>query len=270
MGVDHNHTDLCYNLNTPHEVVFGSKAICALHSETILGPYWVEGEYIRSDIAEDQAGVPLHLDIQIVDVNTCLPVSDMVVDVWHCNATGIYSGVSAAGQGGLDSTWARGAQISNRDGIVEFDTIFPGHYAGRATHIHILATENAHILRNHTYEGGVSQHIGQFFFDQALIDAVESIEPYTQNQQSDTTNADDFIAAEAANNEYDVFMDYALLGEEPSDGVMSWVIVGIDTSANYTNVTSPAAHYYKEGGVDLTDGETPTGPLKIWMQPREI
>lgn len=262
MGISHNHTDLCYNLQTPREILFGGNAACALHSETILGPYWVKGEYIRSDIAEDQAGVPLHLDIQVVDVNTCLPVSNMVVDIWHCNATGIYSGVAAAGQGGLDTTWARGAQISDKAGVVEFDSIFPGHYEGRAVHIHILATKNAHIYRNHTHESGISQHIGQFFFDQSLIDAIETTEPYNQNQQSDTPNADDFIAADAATDEYDVFLDYALLGEEPADGVLSWVTVGIDTSANYTNETEAAAHYYKEGGVDLSDGESAIPQVK--------
>lgn len=95
----------------------------------------MSGELIRQDVTEDQTGVDLHLDLQFVDINTCEPVTDLLVDIWHCNATGVYSGVSSTGQGGLDTTQFRGVQPTDDDGVTEFDTIVPGHYTGRAVHI---------------------------------------------------------------------------------------------------------------------------------------
>lgn len=62
-------------------------------------PIDAEGEFIRSNIAEDEPGVPLIVDIQVVDVNTCEPVINTMIDMWHANATGVYSGVVANGNG---------------------------------------------------------------------------------------------------------------------------------------------------------------------------
>ncbi|KAI1493236.1 Intradiol ring-cleavage dioxygenase [Biscogniauxia mediterranea] len=260
MAVSHNQTAQGYNLDTPYTELFSGNASCALVEETTIGPYWVEGELVRADITEDQGGVPLHLDVQFVDISDCSAVSDMVVDIWHCNATGVYSGVSATGQGGLDSTFLRGAQISDADGVAQFDTVFPGHYQGRATHIHVLTTKDATVLTNQTYEGGVATHIGQFFFDQDLIAAVELSAPYSDNQQDLTANADDGIAAGEATDDYDIFMDYALLGDEAADGLMAWIVVGVDSAANHTSQVQAAAHHYADGGVDTSGGNTQPGP----------
>ena len=62
-----------------------------------MGPYWVQGELVRSDLRETQAGLDLYLDIQLIDVNTCQPLDKVHLDIWHCNATGIYSGVAGEG-----------------------------------------------------------------------------------------------------------------------------------------------------------------------------
>lgn len=59
-----------------------------------MGPYWVQGELIRNDLRETQPGIDLYLDVQLIDVNTCQPVSKAHLDIWSCNATGIYSGVT--------------------------------------------------------------------------------------------------------------------------------------------------------------------------------
>lgn len=79
------------------------------------------------------------LDIQIIDVNTCEPVPQAYLEMWHCNATGVYSGVVAQGNGvgeddesNLQNTALRGIQQSDENGVVVFQTIFPGHYTGRA------------------------------------------------------------------------------------------------------------------------------------------
>lgn len=59
----------------------------------------VQGEYVRSDVREDQDGVDLYVDVELIDVNTCEPVPNLYMDFWHANATGVYSGVVANGNG---------------------------------------------------------------------------------------------------------------------------------------------------------------------------
>lgn len=249
-AVSHNVTSEGYTLDTPMSTLFDSNSTCALVPETTIGPYFVAGELIRADITDGYAGVPLHLDIQFVDIATCGAVPNMLIDIWHCNAVGVYSGVSASGQGGLNSTFGRGVQPTDDDGVAQFDTMFPGHYTGRATHIHVMSSENASVLANNTYQAGVQSHIGQLFFDQDLISAVELTSAYTSNQQVLTTNLEDGIAAGEATTEYDPFMDYVVLGDAPEHGILAFITVGVDTTANYTSEAIPAAYYREGGGVD--------------------
>src|SRR4051812_8242189 len=108
-AVSHNKTGVdAFTLDTPTSTIFASNATCALVPETVIGPYYVEGELIRTDITDGQAGVPVHLDLQFIDIGTCAGVSSLLIDIWHCNSTGVYSGVAATGQGGLKSTHGRG------------------------------------------------------------------------------------------------------------------------------------------------------------------
>lgn len=122
VNVSHNKTDVYpgYTIDTPETTIFGSNNTCALVPETTIGPYYVTGEFIRSNITEGQGGVPMHIEMQFVDVNTCLPVSDLAADVWHCNSTGTYSGVEA--EDTLDDTFLRGVQFSDEDGVAAFDS----------------------------------------------------------------------------------------------------------------------------------------------------
>lgn len=112
---------------------FADNSSCVLQSEVTQGPYYVDGELIRGNVTENQAGVPLYLDIQVIDTSTCLPVPAVYMDLWHCNATGVYSGVSANGNGNsndssnIDATFLRGIQQTDFNGVVQFETIFPGH-----------------------------------------------------------------------------------------------------------------------------------------------
>ncbi|KAI5864908.1 Intradiol ring-cleavage dioxygenase [Durotheca rogersii] len=263
LAVDHNVTHLGYTLDTPIDVIFDSNSSVALIPEVTIGPYWVSGELIRTDITDDEPGVPLHLDLQFIDLNTCQAVPKMLIDAWHCNATGVYSGVATTGQGGLNSTFGRGIQETDEDGVVQFDTIFPGHYTGRTGHIHIMSTENATILPNNTYlTNGKANHIGQIFFDQHLINAVESLSPYTSNEQTLTLNSEDGIGAQTATDAYDPFVDYVLLGPNLQDGLLAYITVFVDTTANVTANVQAAAHYYQGGGVANPDagGGFPGGP----------
>lgn len=81
--------------------------------------------------------MPLHLEISFRDTQTCKPAANLLIDIWQCNATGVYSGVSAAGQAGLKTIFLKGVQQTSSEGVVEFDTVFPGHHQGRASHIRL-------------------------------------------------------------------------------------------------------------------------------------
>ncbi|OIW23853.1 aromatic compound dioxygenase [Coniochaeta ligniaria NRRL 30616] len=237
-----------YSLSTPESIIFTSNATAALTPETIIGPYFVAGEYIRSDVTESQSGVPIHLDIQFIDMATCEAVPNMLVDIWHANATGVYSGVEAAGQGGLNSTFLRGIQVTDHDGVTQFDSIFPGHYTGRTNHIHVASRRGGQILPNGTYTGGTVNHIGQLYFDEELSTAIEAFEPYARNAVARTTNRGDFLTADEATADYDPFVSYVKLSDDADDGLLMWITIGVNVTADYDDLASAAAHYYKEGG----------------------
>ncbi len=78
---------------------FTSNTSCVLTPELEQGPYYVQGEYVRSDMRENQTGVPAYVDIELIDVSTCEPLTGVYLDVWHCNATGVYAGIVAEGNG---------------------------------------------------------------------------------------------------------------------------------------------------------------------------
>ncbi|ETS79261.1 hypothetical protein PFICI_09114 [Pestalotiopsis fici W106-1] len=246
-ALSHDDTSKDWNAGTPESVIFGSNATTALTPESILGPYFVSGELFRKDITEGQDGVPLHLDLQFVNQNTYEPIPDMLVDIWHSNATGVYSGIAqGAGQAGLNTTFLRGVAKTDTEGVVQFDTIYPGHYGGRSNHIHILTIEGGIMLPNKTYTGGRANHVGQLYFNQALNDAVENFAPYNSNKQQYTTNQNDGFAKDAASAQYDPFMSYIRLGSGPGDGLLAYITVGVNQDANYD--AKPAAHWGHDGG----------------------
>ena len=197
----------------------------------------------------------LLLDYQVIDVSTCDPVPYVYLEMWHCNATGVYSGVIASGNGNsadgtnINKTFPRGIQLTNTDGIAQFESIFPGHYTGRATHIHVLVHTNATLQANNTLgRDNYASHVGQAFFDQSLISAVSAVEPYASNTQTLTTNAEDSIMQqEAATEGVEPVMEYSLLGDKIEDAVFAWMAFGINSTLS--DSVSPAAFLYKEGGV---------------------
>ncbi|CAI6336170.1 unnamed protein product [Periconia digitata] len=256
LNTDH-HSNLTVTPESDPSELFTGNASCILTPETTEGPYWVQGELIRQDIVDGEAGVPMTLDVQVVDVNTCEPVPQVFTEIWHCNSTGVYGGVVANGNGNtddeanLDNTMLRGVQLTDKDGVVSFDTLFPGHYTGRATHIHVMTHVGAQQLPNNTVAGGNITHVGQIFFDQDLITLAEQQEPYLTNTQTLTTNADDFIMAEEAEN-VDPVVDYVLLGDDISQGIFAWIAFGMDATANQS--VTPAVYYTENGGVKNPNG----------------
>jgi protocatechuate 3,4-dioxygenase beta subunit len=153
---------------------------CVLAPEMTEGPYYVEGDKVRRNITEGKPGVPLTLRLTVVDVSTCKPIRTAAVDIWHCDAGGVYSGTDAQSTGGL--TFLRGIQRTDRNGVATFRTIYPGWYPGRAVHIHLKV-----------YLGGNTVHTGQLFFPDTLTDLVYRRSPYNQRPDRDPRNAADSI-----------------------------------------------------------------------------
>jgi hypothetical protein len=148
----------------------------------------------------------------------------------------------------LNKTALRGIQKTNANGVAHFRSLFPGHYSGRASHVHVVAHLNATLLPNGTITGGSVPHIGQLFFDQDLITEVEATYPYNTNNISITLNsADRVVSVETEDSNSDPLFNWVYLGDHVADGLFSWITIGVDTTASYN--TSYAASYTNEGGV---------------------
>jgi protocatechuate 3,4-dioxygenase beta subunit len=246
--VAHNKTGSGMTVDTPIQTLFGANASCIMTPDNANGPYYVKGEQIRKNVAESQKGVPMHLEMQFMDIKTCKPAPKVLVDIWSCNATGVYSGVSAAGQGGLNSYWLRGAQFTDADGVVNFDTIFPGHYSGRATHEHIVTHIGSSAAANGSYTGGKINHLSQLFFEQPLISAVEKTAPYNTNRIPLTQNDADGYTGYAASKAYDPFPNYTFLGNKLEQGLFVWALVGLDLAGDVEKYATNTAYVDAAGG----------------------
>ncbi|KAL5358327.1 Intradiol ring-cleavage dioxygenase [Aspergillus floccosus] len=256
LATDHHSSLTNVGPSTDPKVLFRSQGASIAQPEVTQGPYYISGELVRRNVVEDQQGVPLFMDIQLIDTNTCNPLPNVYTDIWHCNATGVYSGVVAKGNGNVkdennaNTTFLRGVQPSDENGVVHFQTIFPGHYFHRAIHIH-LATHPVHettVLPNGTIAGmydSRSSHVGQIFFDQDLISEVEKIAPYSSNTQPLTPNVRDRILAAEADST-DPLMEYVLLGDKIRDGIFAWMTIGIDGKRD--GLLTPHSYWTEEGG----------------------
>jgi protocatechuate 3,4-dioxygenase beta subunit len=257
-ATNHNQTGILnYTSSIDASTIFSANTSCILAPDVTSGPYYVQGELIRQDVKEDldSSGIDLFVEMQWLDVETCQPISNIAVDLWSANATGVYSGVTASGNspvGGYNSTFLRGVQITDDDGVVAFDTIVPGHYSGRATHTHILGHMNVTVFSNGTYSRntGSVTHIGQLFYPETLRAAVEAVEPYASNTQTETSNAQDSIGAAQADNNYDPFPQFVYVGNDISDGIFAWIQIGVNASVDLTNAGdySVAAYHGEDGG----------------------
>ena len=167
---------------------------CVVRPELTIGPYFVDDQLNRSDIRSEPSdnsvkeGLPLTLNIVVAGVgnNSCSPVQGAQVDVWHCDAQGQYSGVSDQGFDTTGKKFLRGYQLTDAGGKVQFITIYPGWYSGRAVHVHFT-------IRTKGANSQDFQFTSQFFFDDALTDQVHSLQPYASKGQRDTRNTNDNI-----------------------------------------------------------------------------
>lgn len=152
--------------------------MCVLTPSETEGPYYLNLNLVRSDITEGFPGVKTRLNLHVVDANDCSPLSNARVDVWHNNAPGAYSGF--ANQGTQGQTFLRGVQFTDGTGTAIFDTIYPGWYQGRTTHIHIKVQPS-----------GGSVLTTQMYFPHGLSRRVYRIAPYAAHGQNPTQNSND-------------------------------------------------------------------------------
>jgi protocatechuate 3,4-dioxygenase beta subunit len=177
-------------------VTASTTASCSASLEGEEGPYFVDDSasgYLRSNIlsnldgSETQTGVPLALTIYVYDSkNGCVAMQNVQVDIWSCNASGVYSAESSESTTG--QSWLRGYQLTDANGMIQFTTIIPGWYAGRTNHIHLRFRS--------TYDSTDTSgsNTMQLFFDQTLIDTLAtSVTPYSQEGTDSTTNASDRV-----------------------------------------------------------------------------
>ncbi|MFC6356676.1 intradiol ring-cleavage dioxygenase [Luethyella okanaganae] len=204
---------------------------CRLTPEETQGPYYFDVDAIRSDIREGRPGTPVTLALRVYDAS-CTPIPNSVVEIWHCDAGGVYSGFEVASGGGApgglsggdvsdgsyssgvnestpadDGTYLRGAQVADSNGIVQFQTIWPGWYRGRTVHIHL----KAHVDK-------VNVLTSQLYFDDALNDAVFATVPYDAHPGRDTSNDTDGIYEPSA----------LLAVEQASTGYLAYANLGIE------------------------------------------
>ncbi len=219
---------------------------CTTFPEQTQGPYWFDVDSIRSDIREDRPGALLQLALRVQDVSSCssggraTPVASCVVEVWHCDAGGLYSGFESGsiGSGGAppgapsrrgagsgqvsdgsyasgdqeapttdDGTYLRGAQVADGNGIVQFTTVFPGWYRGRTPHIHL----KVHLNRE-------SVLTSQVYMEDEVANEVYAAAPYGSRTGRRTRNSDDGFFSD----------DGVLTVRRQQNGYLGLINLGVD------------------------------------------
>lgn len=169
-------------------------SICIVRPEQTEGPYFVDERLHRMDIRSDPTngkvavGTPLILVFQVSRVHggDCQPLPDAQVDIWHCNARGIYSNVQDPGFDTSGQKFLRGYQLTDAQGTARFHTIYPGWYPIRTVHIH-FKIRTAPVARR-SYE-----FTSQVYFPDDLTDRVHTKLPYSSSGHRRVRNHDDFI-----------------------------------------------------------------------------
>jgi len=166
---------------------------CVVHPQQTEGPFFVDDKLLRSDVRADSrtgvvsAGSPLELRLTIAQVSAagaCAPLAGAQVDIWQCDALGRYSDVNDRRNSSNGQTFLRGHQVTDAKGIVQFTTIYPGWYPGRAVHIHFK-------VRTAASSSPAYEFTSQFYFDERLTDRVHSRAPYATHTGQRMRNESD-------------------------------------------------------------------------------
>ncbi|KPI21811.1 intradiol ring-cleavage dioxygenase [Actinobacteria bacterium OK074] len=233
-----------------------------LMSSVTEGPYYLDGALVRKNLTEGKDGVPLTLRLTVVDsTDGCTPVSGAAVEIWHCDAWGYYSGYTTASPSGSvpaeseegdsanDSTYLRGYQVANANGVVKFETIFPGWYVPRTCHIHVKVHTGGE-QEDGTYEGGKVNYTGQLFFADDIAEEIFALEPYAKHTGTYTALADDMVY-DGGGATSGLLTLKAVHKKDPAKGYKGFLTLGIDPDAENTGAGSGG------GGTPPSDGASP-------------
>lgn len=172
---------------------------CVAVPEQTEGPYFVDEKLNRSDIRTDtksgkpSEGTPLNIEFRVSQIGKkgCSPLGEAMVDIWHCDALGVYSGVEDWQFDTTEQNFLRGHQITDKQGIAKFLTVFPGWYRGRTVHIHFkIRTEQNKSNYDFT---------SQLYFDDKLTDQIFLQSPYNKRGQRNIRNERDGIYRDGGN-----------------------------------------------------------------------
>lgn len=148
------------------------------------GPFYFDDGLVRQNIAEGLPGIPLRLDLNVVGAASQAPVPSACVAVWHATADGIYSGYAPNGFQSEETrgrNYCRGVQFTDAAGRCTFDTVYPGWYVVRTTHIHVKVFVNQ-----------VDVLTTQLYFDEPINNEIfDLVEPYARRGNRPVRNAND-------------------------------------------------------------------------------
>ena len=215
-------------------------SVYQLAPEQVAGPYFRNPKLLRRNISEGAEGLPLLLRLTIVDAMTAEPVSGALVDIWHCNARGAYSGwsrinpdveVDVEDIGSIprtdDDTYLRGGQFSDHKGRVRFTTIYPGFYAGRALHVHVAVRI---VAGNEYLEERNVAWVGQLYFPEVVSRGVLNAKAYRGRSSLPVCNTDDAYYANMGGEESTLTV-WPISRDSHEDGYFGHLTIGIDTFA---------------------------------------
>lgn len=205
-----------------------TSSVCVLNAEVTEGPYSLEGALVREDIREDKEGFEVQYTFTVVDVaNDCAPLADALVEIWHCDHLGEYSGfVGGNGHTEEDNgTFLRGGQLTDENGECNITSIWPGHYVSRAVHVHMRVHTDV-TLTDDSYTGGEIIHTGQLFFDQDINTEIQATSPYSANTTKETLLENDGIYDDGGASSG--LLTLTALGSSVSDGYKATLTVGVD------------------------------------------
>ena len=168
---------------------------CVVRPEQTEGPYFVDARLDRSDIRSDpsngtvKAGTPLQVALVVSRIGAgaaCTPIAGARIDLWQCDAGGVYSGVRDPQFDTTGQQFLRGYQLTDATGTARFTTIYPGWYRGRTVHLHFKVRTEPSAARGYEFTS-------QLYFDDALTDRVHAFEPYASMGRRTVRNEGDGI-----------------------------------------------------------------------------
>lgn len=182
------------SIQTPTGTTLAATPSCVVKPQQTEGPYFVDEKLNRSDIRSDPSdgsvkrGVPLRLVFHVSRINggSCTPLTGATVDIWHCDALGVYSDVTDRSFSTVGKKFLRGYQVTDANGTVKFVTIYPGWYQGRTVHIHFKIRIGSASQQSYEFTS-------QLYFDDALTDRVYAQAPYAAKGQRTQRNDRDGI-----------------------------------------------------------------------------